>query len=336
MESIKKYCIWGIFISILGIIAMSHNASAVQPVINLNNYELVYQAYAKAVTCEFINMANTITSGNNYCRGQVNNQGNLSGLTYIYTSDGYETKKGDILTFYLLMSMDNGATESDLKLMNLTNESLGWNVLDWKIVDNGLIKDKLYSTGGVINQQGLNYDLSVDFYEGYQYYRLYEISLISKTDGNKPFGLVTSSGSYLFQIDVNDALGAYFRFRLSDFKLYRFSGDEANKEVQEKTQGAVDDSQAAGGSSSQNAQTGTTGLLNAITGAVSVISSASPTNCKINGNMGNLDMGQLDLCANPAPAFVQTIGSLILILMCVPLAISLFNRFIAIFRSFQS
>lgn len=111
--------------------------------------------------------------------------------------------------------------------------------------------------------------------------------------------------------------------------------EEALEKEKQETQAAADASADAGDSSSSDAEQGTASLISAIGSAVSVISSASPTNCKINGNMGNLDVGQIDLCANPVPSFIQVIGSLILILITVPLCITLFNRFIALFRSFQ-
>ena len=187
------------------------------------------------------------------------------------------------------------------------------------------------------NLPGENVGFVSDFWSNAQIAKVYRITQRVDLDGNHLIGLnVTDNSTLRYILSFYQSSNYTVFFTLKNFTIYRPAESKENKEVEEKTQGAVDDSEAAGGSSSSDAQTGTTGLLNAITGAVSVISSASPTNCKINGNMGNLDIGQLDLCANPAPTFIQTIGSLILILMCVPLAISLFNRFIAIFRSFQS
>lgn len=114
------------------------------------------------------------------------------------------------------------------------------------------------------------------------------------------------------------------------------SNTEYQEHVEEATNNAVQESQDAGQDSSDAATAGTGSLISAIGSAVAAITSASPTNCLINGNMGNLNVGQIDLCANPVPAFVTIIGSLLLVLFIVPLCISLFNRFINLFRSFQS
>lgn len=111
---------------------------------------------------------------------------------------------------------------------------------------------------------------------------------------------------------------------------------EQRDQEQAALDNAVEDSQNAGQDSSDAATAGTGSLISAIGSAVAAITSASPTNCLINGNMGNLNVGQIDLCANPVPSFVTIIGSLLLVLFIVPLCISLFNRFINLFRSFQS
>lgn len=101
------------------------------------------------------------------------------------------------------------------------------------------------------------------------------------------------------------------------------------------TQNAQNQADSSGGTATSDSQTATTSLLNTITGAVNAISSVSPTNCQLNGDMGHLNIGQMDLCNNPVPTFITVIGSLLLILAIVPLAIHLFNLFISITRSFQ-
>lgn len=91
----------------------------------------------------------------------------------------------------------------------------------------------------------------------------------------------------------------------------------------------------AANSSSQGAENATSSLLSVIGQFVGAVTTASPSNCRINADMGNFDMGTIDLCANPVPTFIQIISSLILIAICVPFAIIMFNRFINLFRSFQ-
>ena len=335
METVKKYWLWGIFISILAVFAMSHNANAVSTVYDLSNYDVVRRLQSDIIDCQFQN-AYSVTSGNGgWCSADLNNTGGGTYLYSILTQNSYTVKANDILNFYLIAYSQSGQFEYTPLLYSMNSPLQGWDVVSFQQVNFDDYSSKIEASGILNWQSSGSSSLSFTEWEYNSFYRVYDITLVARSERTTKFGLTQTSSSPIFWFNAND-LGKRVRFSIQNFVQYRRIESQENKEVQEKTEEAVNDSQAAGGSSSQDAQTGTTGLLNAITGAVSVISSASPTNCKINGNMGNLDMGQLDLCANPAPAFIQTIGSLILILMCVPLAISLFNRFIAIFRSFQS
>lgn len=107
-------------------------------------------------------------------------------------------------------------------------------------------------------------------------------------------------------------------------------------EAKSDTQDAQADAEDTGDDATTDSQTATTNLLGVITQAVTAISSVSPSNCNLNGNMGNLNLGNMNMCDNPVPTFITVIGSLLLILAIVPLAIHLFNLFISITRSFQT
>lgn len=120
--------------------------------------------------------------------------------------------------------------------------------------------------------------------------------------------------------------------------LIEIAEELADQQAQEQQamNDAVEDAQDSADDSASDSSTATTSLINTIGGAVAAITGASPTNCKIDGDMGHIDMGELDLCDNPVPSYMSVIGSLILVLAIVPLAIHLFNLFISITRSFQS
>lgn len=123
--------------------------------------------------------------------------------------------------------------------------------------------------------------------------------------------------------------------KINFYDQYSPVNDTLN-ETKQETQDAADNSSAAGSDSSSDATSATSSLLNVIGAGIGAITTASPTNCRINGDMGNLDVGTIDLCANPVPAFVAVIGSIIAVLVVLPLVIILFNRFIGIIRSFQT
>lgn len=118
------------------------------------------------------------------------------------------------------------------------------------------------------------------------------------------------------------------------------SVNDTLQQQKEEEQNALNDAttgaQDGADDSSEEATTATSSLISAITGFVSAITSASPSNCFINGNMGNINMGMIDLCANPVPSYISVIGSIIVVMLVIPFCIIMFNRFIGLFRSFQN
>lgn len=87
-------------------------------------------------------------------------------------------------------------------------------------------------------------------------------------------------------------------------------------------------------SSSDAEQQGTT-LLGAFSAFVTALTSASPSNCVLDMDLGNLDLGNVDFCTLSPPQPVPTIASIFLILFCVPLSIATAKKVINLFRSFQ-
>lgn len=80
----------------------------------------------------------------------------------------------------------------------------------------------------------------------------------------------------------------------------------------------------------------TTNLLGIFTSFVSAITAAGATNCNITANWGHLNLGVLNLCRDTPPAFVQVIGSIILIVILVPCAYWLVMRILSEIRSFTN
>lgn len=111
--------------------------------------------------------------------------------------------------------------------------------------------------------------------------------------------------------------------------------DETSKEENAANEN-IEQNEQDSSSSGSDAENASQSLISAIGGFVSSITSASPSNCNIDGDMGKFDLGNIDLCANPVPTYIQIISSFILIGLCIPFAIIMFNRFIALFRSFQT
>lgn len=308
---------------------MSHNAGAIDATFNLNDYEqLNFNVTQNYYDYKIYNANGTL---NHQCLATFNcTVGNNQQIRVAATHDSFPLKAGDII-FY------NLALYSPVRLHHIDN-------LQFRSLAPGYGVSTLYfhevsdfsALGGFTESFPSSSGNGVITTDGYFVSNIYEIALIANIDGNRQLGSFNQNTVDIAVNMGNTATSDVLVVAVTGFTVYRYTGSTENKEQQEKTQEAADASETAGGSSSSDAQQGTSSLLSTIGSAVSVISSASPTNCLLNGNMGNLDVGQIDLCANPVPTFIQIIGSIILILLVVPLCITLFNRFIGLFRSFQT
>lgn len=305
---------------------MSHiivnNVAAFDFTTDFNSYEYVFGTSRYNMNCT-INGVSTTNQG--VCSFTEQGENKATELRSYQTLD---VESGDIVKFTLVV-------------VSSSNFDYRYNV---QFVNNQISNGRLLGFKEIL-QDDVSWNTSMYYIDEFNYYmdggsfisRAYEYYVYFPNDiTGYHLGLLSTNSSYpIFYSYVSSDTVGVVSFKIVDISQWRYVGSPESKMEEEKTQEAADASADAGDSSSSDAEQGTASLISAIGSAVSVISSASPTNCKINGNMGNLDVGQIDLCANPVPTFIQAIGSLILILITVPLCITLFNRFIALFRSFQ-
>lgn len=321
----------GIFTSIIVIFAMSHNASAVDLTYNLNDYSLVRSLPVDVIACGFSGGSNYVSGTGGRCSFKLGNTTNR--LENIFTNNSYYAAIGDLIEFYLVVTADGPISDGSGSLGNLINFNSNFYILNVdKVVGNQLYSFLDLYNGWIGSEQSQGRTLDFDLLNKYYSYDVYKFVLVSKNSGTFQFGL--NNTPLIFKpVSSNPPTVTFQLFHINQF---RFKGSEENREQEQATQDAVDDSQDAGDSSSSSAQSGSASLLNVIGAFAGIITSAQPTNCLINGNMGNLNIGQIDLCANPVPSFVQIIGSIILVCLVIPFVVIMFNRFISIFRSFQS
>lgn len=303
-----KRTIRGILICFLAILLMSHNASAATSTYNLNDYDTVHFYPQVKVACLFTNVNNVQVSNPlnvDTCGYGTISRGDVWKLRRFYSYNSYPVEAGDIVEFYVLARSPNDSSTWSFNPGAIDTGSNLYYMMDYQqMATNNFDTDSVY-------------------------YSIFRFTFKILSTGNWNFGFINANDYFIYQGKVD--------FSIFNISVYRKKTEnDINKEQADATQNAADASETAGGSSASSSQQGTSSLLSAIGSAVSVISSASPTNCKLDADMGNFDMGEIDLCANPVPTFIQIIGSIILILMAVPLCITLFNRFIGLFRSFQS
>lgn len=319
MAKLVKY----IFIPIFFVFVMSHNAFAVDTIIDISNYDVISNAVTLNVNCKF-NASSLDKTNVGVCGGLPSNPSQLPSEGWIvmqrfYSNNSYTFKTGDIIEFDLLVFTEtSGANNTQFSMQNANIINYPFRVLSVKEANSFQMSDLDRYTNG-------------DYYDIYHIYRVYHYELIYVGPDNGSYQIGWNSGyATLFQY-----FGT-FQFRMVNYIQYR-PGEmsQINNEQKEAAEDAAADSQTSGSSSQSDAQSATSSLISVITSGIGAITSASASNCVINADMGHFDMGSIDLCANPVPAFMQVIGSIIAALVVFPLVIVLFNRFIAIIGSFQ-
>lgn len=322
-----------IFIPVLAVFLMSHNVSALDFSVDYNAYERINIPENPNITC----VSNSGTNANVASCDIPPSTSSYVQVNQIYAYQGLQNiKEGDLIEFYLKVNTtdENFLHVGDLNIQNFNTYYGSYYAIIGveEVAGDDLIDLESYSDAN--GQQQISY---IDIYNFYRSYKVFRFVLRVRQDTaagvTAQYGLYSPNGIFRY-----NSLADYSIVNISIFgaKLLRYSGTEVNKEVEDKTQNAADNSSTAGDSSTSDSESATSSLLNVIGTGIGAITSATPSNCRINGNMGNLDVGTIDLCSNPVPSFVAVIGSIIAVLMVLPLVILLFNRFIGIIRSFQT
>ena len=350
-----KKLVKGIFISLFAIFLMSHNVSAIdigpnaQPIWTNATPNCTFYQYQEGLTFynEFYNNQSTFRSIYAIsCAVPEGLQSKNTYAVYSFTLDNIPDDNSLDAGFRGVKSRHGSGGNGGWGVIGYTIQSLGNNSAK---VDVYLYGENTNTTAGTVilfneyNSAELLYlqpkeRVSVS---GASYWQVtsagdfeYNYTDLITAINNK----LTTTNSTLNNINNNsvtirDTVNG-ISTKLDD--MAQDTADAINDAQADATQDAADDSSTAGSSSSSDATSATSSLLSVIGAGIGAITTAQPTNCRINGDMGNLDVGTIDLCGNPVPTFISVIGSIIAVLVVLPLVIVLFNRFISIIRSFQT
>ena len=233
MESIKKYWIWSIFISILSIFAMSHNANALDFNLNFNEYENIRSLTYPSQYCSY---AHNVWSNQGACKFNSTNGMTFYGLRF----DSYEYKKGDIFQFILNSSDNFNLSISNWGVAGFSLSDLGYGSNNFTIDDIKVLDNFSYSLEGDAFSFYCDNGTCSGTEDGELtnvYTKLYKITGNVLRDGTFPIGFQSAGssiplGNCLFNNTVGN--GASCNLRIFNLNVYRFIGSEENKEVETK------------------------------------------------------------------------------------------------------
>ena len=335
-----------IVISILAVLLMSHNANAEVLSIGVSpkwtNWGATWSFYATCLPGDNC-LSNSFTWGTSSSNTYVADSSGVSRVKQIRFNlpNGITLESGDYIVAEMVYNLEAANNSNDMIFGSMQSNTSGVGLIDVSV------------------NRGSNAMGSIKF--------TFKVETTIKVTNNTTYVNIASARGSVSQYNIfwfNEAAG-YLQGSVVNFygtknstdytggindlkngvtnlnnKLNQTNDklDDIKDEMQKEENTAndnIEQGNEAADASSEDAENATSSLISVIGQFVGAVTTASPSNCLINGNMGNFSMGQIDLCPNPVPAFVQIISSLILIAICVPFALIMFNRFINLFRSFQ-
>lgn len=268
----------------------------------------------------------------NFCWSFVKNGNNIDYLSRIATNGTIPTTEG---YYYegIVYIRNQSEIPPDLLWSIYTTEN--FTVTDIEVItDETQLKEFGLSQSGSlpVEYNGSMFD--------YEFSRFYRVTLRARF-----------TGDYQWAFGYNDALfwSYYPRYvnhngsivYIQEINEYKpANGDDEMNKKDDEDRSNLNNQQSSVDSDSDDSQesassTGTT-LLAAFSSFVSAITSARPSNCNINMDMGNLDLGVVNFCQLSPPPEFQTLASIFMILFCVPLSVATARKVINLFRSFQN
>lgn len=274
-----------IFIYLGALFLMSHiivnNVAAFDFTTDFNSYEYVFGTSRYNMNCT-INGVSTTNQG--VCSFSDQGQNKATELRSYQTLD---VQSGDIVKFTLVV-------------VSSSNFDYRYNV---QFVNNQISNGRLLGFKEIL-QDDVSWNTSMYYIDEFNYYmdggsfisRAYEYYVYFPNDiTGYHLGLLSTNSSYpIFYSYVSSDTVGVVSFKIVDISQWRYVGTPENKQQAEATQNASDESEQAAEDNGSNEATTT--LSNNLNNIFTTISSTRASNCIIAGNLGNINMGNLNLC----------------------------------------
>lgn len=107
---------------------------------------------------------------------------------------------------------------------------------------------------------------------------------------------------------------------------------DRDSEDRDELQNTSDSAESTASSLGTDVSNRSASFITIIGNFINVVLHPPQSDCKIDGNMGHMDLGQIDLCELSPPPAISVIGSFILIGILIPLIMAVLYRFIGLLR----
>ena len=302
-----------------------------------NAYELVtnveptgYSVSGGNLGCYYSDSSQN-TSNTNYCLINSTGSSPQKILMQIVHQETLQVKKGNYYRTVLYLRSSSYNSQGNWGVVNI--QSLIWNFTtnsNFNVVSTAQVSSQVLESSSE--------------YGYYPYIVGYEIVLQANVTGNINF-VLGNGGDILVWYPSSISLNVG-EVKIDPIVEYEYKADTSSEQLKEMNERDNQDrsdiesqseqtSSDASDSQADAENTGST-LLQAFTAFVSALTNAIPSNCNIDMDLGNLDLGVVNFCQLQPPPGFTTLSSIFMILFCVPLSLATARKVISLFRSFQT
>lgn len=311
----------GIFISICAIFVMSHNASAIDFVLDLDNYTLSRNDERRILDLAW--NGNTSCINVNYC--EVFDSVNVSRVNLLKNGVNASYNDNSIVIWRVLVGSQlhdgysNAISLFNQKNFTTNNDNLIFLGYNQKTVD----RETVYTTFSVAPDN--TYVGNV--VSSYHNFTIYEYYFKVLQGGQYKIGFESTGSSITSDIfDLTAYNNSKIMFMNLSVQAWSPVESKENKEVEEKTQEAVEQSAESGESSQGSVEGSTQNLMSAGASIISALSNAPATDCNINMTTSGSSsaftgaIGSVNLCSG-VPSGVLTMVQGIVALVFTPIVL---------------
>lgn len=283
-----------------------------------------------AVQCLFTGSGSWVTSSGRTCTGQPSD---WDGDTYgIRTTETFPVKEGNYYQVYFILRNPNQGAP------NLEVNPIFWNFTEANDFTTVALEEFYASLGKGVTYCQTTYQSGTQTeYTGCTnnekvFNKIYIFTLRAKNTANIKIQVGSGSGVLVKGYQPGVTGPSKFNYTTGITKIVELAPISNTEEAEQKTEEASNEGEQNSNSADSDNEEASENVIGVISNVIGAFNTA-PTNCTLPGNLGNLNMGNLNLCQGKPGEMTQIInivGSIIIVYACYRVARNIFRIWITI------
>lgn len=208
-------------------------------------------------------------------------------------------------------------------LYRIDTNNDNWSIVSWNLITEDSIALRGQITGATGQTTTLNFGLGDS-----RYAKFFEVTLKAKHTGDYYFELGDNNNFFVFSPVATGSSNVYVGIS----PIEEFRANSPTAQAEEKTEEQSEEGQNNADLADSDNEQASQNVISVIGDIIGAFSTPAG-DCTLPGNLGNVDLGNVNLCTGKPPEIAQIInivGSIIIVYACYKVARNIFRIFIAI------